>query len=178
MRFGYAPSYLNYFNLFSQKGAMPIQTIQYIVYSKAPSKQFTGILGAIELRCVWLLLTGAKTLIEEKYDGSDPIAWYKNVLESQEMIVSSAKQQKYKGQTIVWLEVDYEKTPIQEFTTWRDIEETDTETLAWRPFWVPCEAGSSKECLGFAVSNREYNLQSQKSPIVLQTVLDAILGSC
>jgi hypothetical protein len=157
---------------------MPKQVIQYIVYSKAPPKNFTGILGAIDLQCIWFLLTGGKTLIEETYDGDDPIAWYKTVLEQQDMVVVSAKQQKYKGQTFVWLEVDYEKTPIQEYVTWRDIPSTDTETLAWRPFWIPCETGTMKECLGFAVRNRELPLQGKqhKQPILLQTVLDAILG--
>jgi hypothetical protein len=157
---------------------MPKQTIQYIVYSKAPVKQFTGILGTVDLQCVWFLLSGGKTLIEETYEGTDPVGWYKNVLEQQDMIVCSSKQQKYKGQTYIWLEIDYEKTPIQEFITWRDISATDKETLAWRPFWIPCDTGSSKECLGFAVRNRELSLQGpqQKQPIFLQTVLDAILG--
>ncbi len=156
---------------------MPKQTIQYIVYSKAPVKQFNGILGAIDMQCIWFLLAGAKTLIEETYDGTDPIGWYTNVLGQQDMIVCSSKQQKYKGQTYVWLEIDYEKTPIQEFTTWRDISPSDKETLAWRPFWIPCDAGTTKECLGFAVRNRELPLQvQQKQPILLQTVLDAILS--
>lgn len=155
---------------------MPKQTIQYIVYSKAPPKQFTGILGTLDLHCVWFLLSGGKTIIEESYDGADPVAWYKDVLEQQEMVICSSKQQKFKGQIYVWLEVDYEKTPIQEYTTWRDIQPSDTETLAWRPFWIPCETGTTKECLGFAVKNREYALQGKqyKQPILLQTVLDAI----
>jgi hypothetical protein len=153
------------------------QTVQYIVYSKAPIKQFSGILGGIDLHCVWLLLTGGKTLIEEVYDGSDPIAWYRDVLNEQGMIVKSTKKQTYKGQTFVWLEVDYDQTPIQEYTTWRDLEPNDTETLAWKPFWIPCTTGTTKECLGFAVSSRETVLQSKqhKHPMSLQTVLDAIV---
>jgi hypothetical protein len=156
---------------------MPKQTIQYIIYSKAPVKQATGILGQINLHCIWFLLAGGKILIEESYDGADPVGWYKKVLEEQDIIVSSAKQQKFKGQTFVWLEVDFEKTPIHEFTTWADADTVDTDTPLWRPFWVPCEPGSTKECLGFAVMNREYPLQGKqhKQPILLQTVLDAIL---
>lgn len=156
----------------------PIQTVYYIVYSKAPVKEYSGLLGTIDLQCVWFLLSGGKTILEEQYIGSDPIGWYTSVLESQDMIVASSKIQKYKGHSYVWIEIDFEKTPIHEYTTWRDISENDTETLAWRPFWIPFEHGTTKECLGFAVSNRDCLLQSTtaKNPLSLQTVFDAIYG--
>lgn len=152
-------------------------TYTYIVYAHPPPKQFTGILGSIDLHCVWLLLSGGKTLIQEEYSGADPIAWYKDVLEEQEMVVKSTKQQVYKGQSFIWIEIDAERTALTEFTSWKEVEAADTETLAWRPFWQPCSKGPSpQECLGFAVKAKEFPLQTKKNSLMLQTVLDAILS--
>ncbi len=151
------------------------QTITFIVYARGQPKEYTGILGQITLHCTWILLTGGKHLLEESYTGSDPVAWYKSVLEEQEMVVKTTKTQKFKGTTYVWIEVDAEKTPIEEYTTWRDLEPNDTTSLAWRPFWTPCTQSTTTECLGFAVKAREFPLQSKANSLTLQQVLDAIL---
>jgi hypothetical protein len=147
----------------------------YIIYVKEPLKQFSGILGSIDLYKIHFLLVGGKYLIEETYTGADPVGWYKEILEQQEIYIQQDKQQKWKGNTVIWLEVDSSKTPINEFTSWKDLDPTDTETLAWKTIYYPCESGTSKECLGFAVSAREIPLQSTKQPLMLNTVLDAIL---
>lgn len=170
-QFECVPSYLNEGDPIFL-GIMP--QVYYIVYARPPVKTFSGILGDIDLHCIWFLLSGGKTIIDETYDGSDPIGWYKNVLEEQEMFVKETKQQKFKGSTYIWLEIDTERTAIHEFTSWKELDTKDTETLAWRPFWVPCEHGTTKECLGFAVPAKEFSL-SKKTPLMLQTVLDAIL---
>lgn len=148
--------------------------VYYIVYARPPVKTFSGILGDIDLHCIWFLLSGGKNIIDETYDGTDPIGWYKNVLEEQDMFVKETKQQKYKGTSYIWLEIDVEKTNIHEFTSWKELDKHDTETLAWRPFWVPCQHGTTKECLGFAVPAKEFPL-TKKGGLMLQTVLDAIL---
>ena len=153
-------------------------TVLFIVYAKPPSKRFTGILGEIDLYKIQFLLAGGKQLIQEMYDGSDPAAWYTKVLEDQDIIISASKTQKHKGHTLVWLEVDAEKTPIHEFTIWSDLPSNDTVTLAWRTFYYPCLTGilPVKECLGLAVKARETVLFPGKQPIMLNTVLDAILS--
>ena len=151
------------------------QTITFIVYARGTPKSFTGILGQITLHCTWLLLIGGKSLIEETYTGSDPVEWYTKVLKDQEMTIKSTKTQKFKGGTYVWIEIDADKTPLEEYVTWRDLEPNDTTSLAWKPFWTPYAQGTSNECLGFAVKAREYALQNKQSPLTLQQVLDAIL---
>ena len=148
--------------------------VTYLVYGVEAPKSFKGILGQINLYTVHLLLQGGKTLIEETYAGDDPIGWYTKTLEEQEIFVKASKQQSYKGQTIIWLEIDTEKTAIAEFTSWSELPSTDTETLAWRSVWYPCSAETGKECLGLAVAAKDIPLQTTKQPLTLQQVLDAV----
>ena len=150
------------------------QTYTYIIYAKAPPKRCSGILGVIDLHHIQLLLAGGKYLIEESYEGKDPIGWYTEVLRDQEIIVKASKQQKHKGQTFCWLEIDSEKTPISEFTTWQEVSATDTETLAWRSIYYPCSL-EKKECLGLAVSAREMALQKKPASLMLTDILDALI---
>ena len=152
-------------------------TVLFIVYAKEAPKHFNGILGEIDLHKIQFLLAGGKTLIQESYDGKEPDVWYKNVLEEQDIFVSNSKVQSYKGRTLVWLEVDAEKTPIHEFTIWTDLPSNDNETLAWRSFYYPCTSGTTIECLGLAVKARETTLFPGKQPIMLHTVFDAILSA-
>ena len=147
-----------------------------IVYVKHPIKQYTGILGTIDLHTIQILLVGGKYLIEEQYMGTDPVEWYTTILEQQDIFIRQGKQQSWKGQRILWLEVNDERTPMSEFPTAKDLQPSDTESLAWKTFLYPCHAGTTKECLGFAVSARETVLQTTKQPLYLDTVLDAILG--
>jgi hypothetical protein len=148
----------------------------FIIYTKPSVRSFQGILGAIDVFTTHLLLAGGKYLIEESYSGSDPIKWYMETLKEQDIHVSASKQQKYKGQQYIWLEVDPNKTPIDEFTSWQEVEKTDTETLAWRKIIYPCTGGTTKECLGLAVAAREICLTKKgQSPLYLTNVLDAVL---
>ena len=153
-----------------------MKSYTYIIYAKTSPRQFNGILGPIDLYCVQLLLAGGKFLIEEVYGGDDPIGWYVNVLKDQDIHISQSKQQKYKGQNYIWLEVDTEKTPIHEFTQASEVPETDRETLAWRSTWYPCNGGTKNECLGLAVAARDVLLQTTKTPLTMFDVLDAILA--
>lgn len=150
------------------------QTYTYIIYAKAPPKRCSGILGEIDLHHIQLLLAGGKYLIDESYDGNDPIGWYSNVLREQEIIVKASKQQKHKGQMFCWLEIDSEKTPIAEFTGWQELSAEDTDTLAWRSIYYPCSL-EKKECLGLAVSAREMALQKKPMPLMVADILDALI---
>ena len=150
-------------------------TVRFIVYARHPPKQFSGMLGTIDFHKLQFLLAGGKYLIEETYTGADPASWYTKVLGEQDIFICASQTQIIKGKTLVWLEVDAEKTPIDEFTIWTDLPSNDTETLAWRPFFYPCTTGTTKECLGLAVKARETALTQDNHPIMLQTVLDAIL---
>jgi hypothetical protein len=147
----------------------------FIVYAKDAPKQYNGILGSIDLYKIQLLLHGGKYLLEEMYDGKDPVGWYKDILEKQDIFIHQGKQQVWKGQTIIWFEVDTTKTVISEFTAWNELDKTDTESLAWKPYLYPCQSGTTKECLGFAVPARELAMQTCSKPIMLRTILDAIL---
>jgi len=149
----------------------------FLVYAKGPPRQFSGILGDIDLHAIHFLLMGGNYSIEETYSGSNPVEWYTDILEQQGIFVVQGKQQKFKGETIIWLEVDLERTPIEEFTAWSELDPSDMETLAWRTFYYPCHKGTTKECLGFAISAREICLQKNKQTLRLNTVLDAILSS-
>ena len=156
-----------------------MSTIQFLVYCQEPPKTFTGgLLGSIELHVIHLLLAGGKTLIEENYSGTDPVGWYTQCLEDQGMTVQSSRLQTYKGQTIVWLQIDHSKLKIEEYTLWTEVEEGDMETLAWRTVWYPCSAETKQECLGLAVVAKEVAIQSRavaKNPLTLQQVLTAIV---
>jgi hypothetical protein len=148
----------------------------FLIYTKPISRQFSGILGEFNLYTIHFLLAGGKYLIEEKYDGSDPVSWYTEILKQQDIIVSASKQQKYKGTNYIWLEVDPEKTPISEFMSWTEVDSNDLETLAWRTIYYPLKNG--KECLGLAVKACETSFTPpNKDPLPLTTILDAILDS-
>ena len=151
------------------------QTYTYIIYAKMKPRRCSGILGDINLHHIQLLLAGGKYLIEETYDGTDPIGWYIEVLRDQEIVVKASKQQKYKGQLFCWLEIDSEKTPISEFTGWKELAPEDTESLAWRSIYYPCST-ENKECLGFAVSAREMALQKKPVPLMAADILDALIA--
>lgn len=151
------------------------QRYTFIIYAREAAKEYNGILGQFILHSVQLLLAGGKILIEEEYDGTDPIEWYRNVLAEQDIVVKESKQQGFKGKQYIWLEVDAQQTPIHEFTTWKELSEEDTESLAWRQVWYPIQPSTGKECLGFAVSANEIRLQSKQNGLTMKDVLDAIL---
>jgi hypothetical protein len=153
-------------------------TYQYIIYTKPEKKCFSGILGEIDFYSIDFLFAGGKYLIEEQYDGNDPIEWYKAILEEQDIFIKSSKKQKYKNKNFIWFEVDSEKTAISQFTNWTELESSDNTSLAWRKIYYPCSKDTITECLGLAVVAREIILSPKnKLSLKLSDLLDSILKS-
>lgn len=141
----------------------------FIVYAKEPPTQRTGILGVIDLHVIHFLLIGGKEIPQEEYEGSAESAaiWYRTYLEENGV---HAIHVKTTGQTI-WFQVDLEKTCLDEFPFYQDISATDTETIVWRSIWYPCAEGTTRECLGLAIGNRE----TLVSGVPLESLLQKIL---
>jgi hypothetical protein len=152
----------------------PVYT--YIIYTKPTSKRITGLLGDIDLYTIHFLLAGGKLLVEEPYAGPDPIEWYSSILAEQGIHISNTKQQTYKHRTCIWLEVDPEQTPIDEFTSWKEVNDGTLDILAWRTVYYPCTAGTKTECVGMAVAAKDISFTEKRTPpIYLHTILEAIL---
>jgi len=147
----------------------------YVIYSKEAPKQFNGIIGAIDLHCCHLLLSGGKSIIEEKVpNNKEPLSWYIEMLEQQDIYICKSFIDK-KG--IVWLEVDTAKSPIEEFASWRELDPkspTLSEEIAWKSYWIPCKANTTEECIGFWVSAKEeYLTKTISVASVLKTIMNA-----
>jgi hypothetical protein len=150
------------------------QTIQYIVYCIEPVKKIKGLLGALDLYVIQLLLLGGRKGIEETTDTKTPVEWYTNILQEQGMTVKSSHMEVLKGIKRVWIEID-NSTPISEYTLWSDVDANDLETLAWKPFWVPCLGGTIKESLGLNVVAKETPIFAGKYPVTVYDVLTTVL---
>lgn len=122
----------------------------YVVALENP-KRFDGIIGAIDLYTFHMLLTHGTTLLQEPYNASkkNQIDWYAEQLKEQEIHVKSTHLISEGNYLII---VDTEKTNVDDYMNWRDIESTDdSSVLAWRSYSIPCHAGTKKEALGFWV---------------------------
>jgi hypothetical protein len=152
-------------------------TYTFIFYTPPKMKKFNGILGEIDMYSIQFLLAGGRYLVEEQYDGEDPIAWYTEIMKEQCIYISNSKMQTFKGKKYVWMEIDAEKTPVDEFMTSQQVSPTDTDILAWKTFHIPCTGGSKTECLGLGVVAREYVMtETNKTPVMLSSLLDGILS--
>jgi hypothetical protein len=92
------------------------------------------------------------------------------------MIVKSTRMESIGGVKRVWIEIDAEKTPISEYTQWSQCDPKDTDTLAWKQFWIPCTAETTKECLGLAVAASTHHLFTGKQSLSYQTLFSKILS--
>jgi hypothetical protein len=150
-------------------------TIQYIIYCIEPKKQVIGLLGALDTYVVNLLLVGGRTGIEEVIDTKSPVEYYTSILSEQGMTIKSTQYEKLKGIQRVWIEVDFEKTPIHEYTSWNQVDAQDNETLAWKPYWITCLEGSKKEFLGLSVVAKEIPVFGGKHKVTLDDVFTTVL---
>jgi hypothetical protein len=149
--------------------------IQCIIYAKEPPKKMSGILGEIHLYTIHLFLAAGFQGITETIETSNPLDFYTNFLKEQDMTIKSSRIEHVGTVKRIWIEIDAEKTSIAEYTQWNQCEPTDTDTLAWKPYWIACTAGTTKECLGLAVAAAEQKLFTGKAPISLQQVFTSIL---
>ena len=150
--------------------------VQCIIYAKEQPKKFSGILGEIDLHTIHLFLVAGHQGIQETITVNNPIDFYTTFLRDQDIIVKSTRMEQLTDIKRIWIEVDSEKTPISEYTQWNQCTPTDTDTLAWKQYWIPCTAGTKKECLGMAVAAAEQKLFSGKAPLSYQAVFSTILA--
>ena len=149
--------------------------VQCIIYAKEPPKKFTGIIGEIDLHTIHLFLAAGHQGITETIEAKNPIEFYTSFLKEQDMIIKSARMESVGTLKRIWIEIDTDQTPISEYTQWNQCEPTETDTLAWKPFWISCTAGTTKECLGLAISATEQRLFTGKAPLSLQAIFTTIL---
>lgn len=134
--------------------------LKFIIFAVDSKKTFNGIIGQIDLYSIKLLLQGGTRILEEECSSSqDPVVWYSNLLLQQDIIIKKGFEDK---NNTVWLQVDVEKTPIEEFALWNEVDPS-SEDLAWRTYWIPCTADTKTECLGFWVSAKESFLSNKLS---------------
>jgi hypothetical protein len=149
------------------------QTIQYIIYSVGPPKKYTGLLGNLDTYTVNLLLLGGKDGIQETIETSTPIEFYTDILKQQDMVIKSTQLEKLKGVSRVWIEIDSEKTNIQEYAQWRDV--IDPETLAWKSYIFPCIEGSKNEALGLSVIAKETMIFKEKHRVSVYDIINTVI---
>ena len=152
-------------------------TIQYIIYCINPKNQVIGLLGTLDTYKINLLLIGGSKGIEEIIDTASPIEWYTNILSEQGMIIKSTKLENLKGIKRVWIEIDSEKTNLNEYTSWKEVNSDDKETLAWKPYWITCLEDSKTEFLGLSVVAKEIPVFAGKHKVTLNDVFTTILSN-
>lgn len=150
--------------------------VQYIVYSIESKKQIKGSIGGLDIYVIQLLLAGGKTGIEEYIETTSPVEFYSTFLQTQGMTIKSTQHEVLKDIHRVWIEVDNEKTNFNEYSTWKEIDANDMETLAWKPFFMPCLEGTKQESLGLSVIAKETNIFSGKYKVTVQDIITAVLS--
>jgi hypothetical protein len=125
----------------------------YVVATEAP-RQFQGIICPIDLYKLHVLLEGGTMPLS----GTDTVAAYRKHLETQG--ISFSRVQSLRPDThILW--VDTAKTDLYSYAFLRDLdpaEWADPSTVAWKTYYIPCQAGTKKEALGFWVCAQEERL--------------------
>jgi hypothetical protein len=141
----------------------------FIVYAKEQPKQFSGILGDIDLYPIHILLLGGTQLPQEEFNGNVTKAaqWYTSYLHDNDVTVRHVKT----TGKLLWFEVDLLKTEMNQFTYYHELEKGDTETIVWRTFWYPCTKGTVRECLGLAIVNMELSFSGVPLESIFQTIL-------
>ncbi len=126
-----------------------------IVYAFSPPRNFQGgILGAIDLYEVHLLLDGQGKILREQGTMAAVEARMRKMLESQDMPILSVQAV---GSTL-WIQVDPANNPVHEQVSFREV---DGDALCWRTILYPCQAGTTKECLGFTAPAAKDSLGGQ-----------------
>ena len=149
-----------------------IANYYYIIYAKDKPTHFpNGLLGPIDLHKYHFLLQDGKQIIEESLPSNiDPITYYQESLQSQDMVV----KQSFKDDNKIYIEIDAQATQIESFTQYYELSSSSEEdTLAWKTYWIPCNAGTTKECLGLMVCAATEHLGHN---MFLQQILDKVMN--
>ncbi len=152
-----------------------MNTVQYVVYAKEPPKQYTGLLGELDVHVIHLFLVGGEQGIVEQ-SHKNPVKFYTEFLEEQDMVIKSARIDTTKPYARVYIEIDAEQTNLEEYTQARDCDPKDKDVLAWKTFWVTCQKGTTTECLGLGAVASKKTLFQGKHPLYLQTLFNTILS--
>jgi len=141
-----------------------------------PPKKHVGLLGNLDTYTSYLLLIGGNQGIQENIESTvNPITFYTSILEEQGMIVKSTINQKIKDIQRVWIEID-PSTNIQEYTQWNELDQSDNETLAWKPFLFPCLEGTKNECLGLSVVAKEKYIFQGKYKASIYDIMSTLVA--
>jgi len=143
----------------------------YIIFARDNVKTFpNGLLGPVDLHKYHFLLQDGRHIIEESLPSNiDPISYYEDSLQSQEMVVKKS----WRDGNNIYIEVDGDATHIESFTQYHEVSSNEEEdTLAWKTYWIPCNAGTTKECLGLMVCAATEHLGNN---IFLSQILEKVM---
>ncbi len=144
---------------------------KYIIFARDAVKTFpNGLLGPIDLHKYHFLLHNGRQILEETLPSNiDPVSYYEDSLQSQEMVVKKS----WKDGNMIYIEIDGEATQIESFTQYHEVSSNeDEDTLAWKTYWIPCNAGTTKECLGLMVCAATENLGNN---LFLSQILEKVM---
>jgi len=145
----------------------------YVVAFEVPS-QFNGIIGPLDLYKVHVLVEGGSQPLQEEYKGSaaDAAVWYRTHLESQGLTFTHV-QSIQSHVHLFW--VNLETTPLDSYAHVRNLsaeERADPNVIAWKTYYIPCQAGTKKEALGFWVCAAQERL----GPLSCAELFESTLG--
>jgi hypothetical protein len=119
-----------------------------IVYAMSPPRRFEGgLLGDIDLHEIHILVdinghifteSGTAILIEQRLR-----KLIEEVLELNIISIQSVDD-------TLWIQVEISATTMSEQVSFRELTPDQKGALGWRTLFYPCQAGTTKECLGFS----------------------------
>ena len=145
----------------------------YVVALEGPS-QFNGIIGPLDLYKLHVLVEGGSQPLQEEYKGAaaDAAAWYSAHLESQGLSFTHVQTIQ---PHIHFLWVNLETTPLDSYAHVTNLsaeQKADPAVIAWKTYYIPCQAGTKKEALGFWVCAAQERL----GPLSCAQLFESTLG--
>lgn len=144
----------------------------YVVALEGPS-QFNGIIGPLNLYKLHVLVEGGSQPLQEEYKGAavDAAAWYSAHLKSQGLTFTHVQTFDTHCH-LLW--VDLETTPLDSYAHVKNLtaeERADPAVIAWKTYYIPCQAGTKKEALGFWVCAAQERLGPLSCAQLFETTL-------
>ena len=145
----------------------------YVIALEGPS-QFNGIIGPLDLYKLHVLVEGGSQPLQEEYRGAvaDAAAWYSTHLESQGLSFTHVQTIQ---PHIHFLWVNLESTPLDSYAHVTNLsaeQKADPAVIAWKTYYIPCQAGTKKEALGFWVCAAQERL----GPLSCAQLFESTLG--